>query len=122
MTGRDERGQAATEVALTLPLVALLLLAVVQAGLVVHGHVLVVHAAREAAREAAVSTDAGAARRGALAAAKLEPDRVEVRLVRRQSRVAVDVRYRVATNVPLIGAMLPDVEVRAAATMRAERR
>lgn len=120
MTRHGERGQAATEVALTLPIVVLLLLAVVQAGLVVHGHVLAVHAAREGAREAAVSADAGAARRGVLAAAKLTPSRIEVRLARRAGRVEVEVRYRVATDVPLVGPMLPDIGVRSQATMRSE--
>lgn len=122
MTRRGERGQAATEVALTLPIVALLLLAVVQAGLVVHAHVLVVHAAREGAREAAVSSDVGAARRGARAAADLAPERLDVRLTRRAPRVRVDVRYRVNTDVPLIGRLLPDIAVRASATMRSEAR
>ena len=51
--GRD-RGQSTVEVALLLPFVALLLLAVVQVGLVARDQVLVVHAAREAARAAAV--------------------------------------------------------------------
>ena len=43
--GRD-RGQSTVEVALLLPFVALLLLAVVQVGLVARDQVLVVHAAR----------------------------------------------------------------------------
>ena len=42
----DQRGQAAVELALALPLVALLLLAVVQVGLVVRDQVLTTPAAR----------------------------------------------------------------------------
>ena len=50
--GRAQRGQAAAEVALVLPLVALVLLGVLQAGLVLRDQVLVTHAAREGARAA----------------------------------------------------------------------
>ena len=52
-----ERGQATVEFALLLPLVALLALALAEAGLVVRDQVLVTHAAREAARAAAVGAD-----------------------------------------------------------------
>ncbi|MGH9185287.1 MAG: TadE family protein, partial [Acidimicrobiales bacterium] len=44
------RGQATVELALVLPFVALVLLAVAQTALVVRAQVLVTHAAREAAR------------------------------------------------------------------------
>ena len=47
--GRD-RGQAAVETALVLPLIMAVALAFVQVGLLVRDHILVVHAAREAAR------------------------------------------------------------------------
>ena len=50
--GNDDAGQAAVEVALVLPFLALVLLLVVQTALVVRDQVLVVHAAREAARAA----------------------------------------------------------------------
>ena len=59
MSGRGgragaDRGQSTVEFALVLPLVVMVLLLVVQVGLVVRDQVLVVHAAREAARAAAV--------------------------------------------------------------------
>ena len=54
MTARDDGGQATVEFALVLPLLAVLLLAVVQVGLVVRDQVLLTHAAREAARAVAV--------------------------------------------------------------------
>src|SRR5690606_24708951 len=38
------------------------------------------------------------------------------------SRVTVDVAYRLATDVPFVGALLGDVTVKARATMRVERR
>jgi len=120
----DDRGQASVEFALCLPLVMLLLLLVVQVGVIVRGQVLVTHAAREAARAAAVDTDPAAAERAAEASTPLAADRLSVRSSGRAgpgSRVRVDVRYRLATDVPLVGPMLPDLDLQASATMRVER-
>ena len=117
-------GQAAVELALVLPLVVLVLLAVVQVGLVVRDQVLVVHAAREAAREAAVEPAPDAARRAALAGSGLRADRLAVDVSGRGgagTRVRVQVRYRTPTQVPLVGTALGDVDLEATATMRVER-
>lgn len=121
--GRGSRGQAAVEVALVLPVVALLLLLVVQAALVVRDQVLVVHAAREAARAAAVDPSGDAPRRAALAAAPLDPARLVVRVGPggRQGRpVAVTVSYRSETFAPMIGPLLPDIVLHGRASMRRE--
>lgn len=127
MTPRSRRrpvlGQAAVEVALALPLLALLLLVIAQAALVVRDQVLVVHAAREAARAAAVDPAPGAARRAALAGAPFDPDRVEVRMGPQGGPgrpVSVTVRYRTASLGPLIGALVPDIVVEGHASMRRE--
>jgi Flp pilus assembly protein TadG len=121
--GRGEAGQAAVELALCLPLLAAIGLALLQVALVVRDQVLVTHAAREAAREAAVSAEPGAARGAALAGAHLDGDRLHVEVRGRGdtgSRVTVVVRYRSATDVPLIGALVGDVELHAKAAMRVE--
>ena len=118
-----ERGQAALELALALPLLAVLLLAVIQVALVVRDQVLVVHAAREAARAAAVDPSPDAPRRAALAGAPLAPGRLQLHLsgARHQGRpVEVTVSYRAATVVPIVGPLLPDVSLRARASMRVE--
>lgn len=107
------------ELALALPLVALLLLAVVQVGLVVRDQVLAVHAAREGARAAAVDRAPAAARDAALAGSGLRPDRLTVE-VQRTGLVRVSIRYRSPTELPLIGPLLPDIPVRANAAMRVE--
>lgn len=120
---RSDAGQAAVEVALLLPVVALLLFAVVQAALVVRDQVLVVHAAREAARAAAVDPSPGAPRQAALAAASLDPRRLAVTVAPPAGTgdpVAVTVSYRSATYAPIIGPLLPDVVVRGQASMRRE--
>ena len=60
---RDRRGQATVELALVLPVVLLLVLLAVQAGLVVRDRVLLVHATRAAARAVVVEPTEAAARR-----------------------------------------------------------
>lgn len=120
--GRD-RGQSSVEVALLLPFVALLLLAVVQVGLVARDQVLVVHAAREAARAAAVDAADGAASDAAASATDLSPARLSVEVSGRGeagTRVEVVVRYRSETAVPLVGRLVGDVELTGRATMRVE--
>ena len=122
--GSGDGGQAAVELALVLPLVVLVLLVVVQVGLVARSQILVVHAAREAAREAAVDPGADAPRRAALEGSGLAGDRLTVASTGRGgpgSRVRVEVRYRAPTAVPLIGAAMGDVVLEAAASMRVER-
>lgn len=118
---RGDQGQAAVELALVLPLVALLALVLVQVALVVRDQVLVVHVAREAAREAAVD---GNPDRAARAAGSLDPDRLDVEVAGRGaagSRVTVSIRYASPTEVPLVGPMVGDVDLAGAATMRVER-
>ena len=120
---RRDRGQSSVEVALLLPFVAVLLLGVVQVGLVVRDQVLVVHAAREAARAAAVDPTEGAARDAAAAATALSPSRLVVAVSGRGdagSRVSVTVTYASPTVVPLVGRLLGDVPLTASATMRVE--
>jgi Flp pilus assembly protein TadG len=112
------------ELALVLPLVVLLLLALVQGALLVRDQLLVVHAAREAAREAAVDPAPDAARNAALASSGLDAGRIEVTVSGRGqpgSRVRVGVRYRAPGRVPLVGAAVGDLTLEGSATMRVER-
>ena len=122
--GRGGEGQAAVELALVLPLVVVVLLVVVQVGLVARDQILVVHAAREAAREAAVDGGADVPRRAAVAGSGLADSRLSVTSTGRGaagSRVRIEVRYKAPTAVPLVGAAVGDVTLEAGATMRVER-
>ena len=115
--------QATVEAALVLPFVALLALVIVQVGLLVQDQILVTHAAREAARAAAVDSDPNAPSVAAAAATKLDAGRLKVNVEgrgRRGSRVKVTVHYRAPTDVPLVGSLLGDVDLAADATMRVE--
>ena len=114
------QGQSTVEFALVLPLVVMLLLATIQTALVARDQVLVVHAAREAAREASV--DGGDARvratvdrvlPGAAVIIAPNPGIGEPR--------AVTVSFVSHTDLPLIGVFFPDPELTASVTMRAER-
>jgi len=117
-----QRGQATVELALCLPLVALALLLVVQVALVVRAQVLVVEAAREGARQAARDHRPGAADRAARAVPGLRPDRLAVRSdgADADDLVTVTATYRAPTEVPIVGALLPDVELHGRVTMRRE--
>jgi Flp pilus assembly pilin Flp len=119
-----DRGQATAELALLLPLIALVLLALVQAVVVARAQLLVTHAAREAARVAAVDPDPEAARRAAEDAGPLSPDRLAVDVGPRGpagGRVRVAVSYTVPTRLPVVGRAIGDVTLRSEATMRVER-
>ncbi len=120
---RDAGGQATVEAALVLPFVMLLLLAVIQVGLLVRAQVLVTHAAREAARAAAVDPDQQAAIDAADDATTLDRSRLAVSVEGRNgpgSHVTVRVIYRSPTDVPLVGALLGDIDLEGEATMRVE--
>jgi hypothetical protein len=122
VSGR-ERGQATVELGLVLPLIVVLLLSLVQGGLVVRDQILVTHAAREAARTAALEDDTAAVERAARAAGPLDRDRLEVEIGARGApgdRVTVRVSYH-ATRVPLVGDLVGVIRLRASASMRVER-
>lgn len=114
-----EAGQATVELALALPLVVLLVLALLQVVVVARDHLAVWHAARVGARAAAISSapasDGVAAARASVA---LEP--LEVNVQAHAVWVTVTVTHTNSTDLPLIGRLLPDVDVRARATMARE--
>ena len=129
MTGRPsgatdlDGGQATVELALLLPVVGVLLLAVLQMGLLARDVVLVTHASREAARAAATDPSPRAAHAAAAASSGLDPRRLVVTLRGRAgpgSRVEAEVAYRAHLEIPLIGALIGDRTIRSRATMRVE--
>jgi hypothetical protein len=115
-----ERDQATVEFAFVLPLVVLAALAVIQVGLVVRDQMGVVHAARDAARAASVDRDPGAP---VAAAHHTLPD-AQVSVGARPGvggEITVRVTYHSVTKLPLVGALFPDPDLHASATMRVER-
>ncbi|MBT8213093.1 MAG: pilus assembly protein [Acidimicrobiia bacterium] len=119
----NDRGSAAVEFALVVPLVLLALLAIVETALIARAQIQVVMAAREGAREAATHPDvdrAVDAARGVLGPDMAAQATVTVRrpdIVGESARVVVTLRHRIAAS--FLGGFNIDIEGRAA--MRVER-
>jgi len=124
MTRRGDQGQSTVEFALVLPLVVLVVLFIVQAGFVVRDQLLVSHAAREAARAAAVSDSdrSGAALSAARQAGDLAAERLSASavMVDGVASVRVVVSYRSTTDIAIIGSLVPDIELQSTVQMRVE--
>ncbi|HVM11214.1 MAG TPA: TadE/TadG family type IV pilus assembly protein [Actinomycetota bacterium] len=120
---RRQRGSAAVELALVLPLLLTALLTLVQVAIVARDALVVAHAAREGAREAAVTLDEERIRAAVLRAGP-HPDRTETAVERHGSvgdAVRVSVRYRVPLVVPFVGWVFgEDATIAFASTMRQE--
>jgi hypothetical protein len=101
-----------------LPLFLALVMLVFQVAVIARDDLRVVHAARVAVREASVTSDLTQVR----AVASLPGARINV--VRRDpvgGIVVVTVDYTAPTDLPVIGALLPDVHLHARAVMEVER-
>ena len=113
-----QHGQASVELALALPLVCLLLLGVVQVAVVVRNQLAAIEAARVAVRAAAVSANpAGAAASAGQHALSLP---VQIATTEGGGYVTVRATLHTPTDIPLIGLLLPDLDVTASATMSLE--
>ncbi len=121
--GRGDEGQAAVELVLVLPLVLLVALAALQVALVARDQVLVVHAAREGARQAAVGATDDEVVRAAAAATGLTAGQLRILTERAvgAGRVRVVATYLAPTDVPLVGDLVGSVALRASVSMRLER-
>ena len=106
------------ELALGLPIVAMVVLALLQVGVVARDRLAVQLAAREAARAAAVSPGLAVARAAAERAVTLRPLGIELHDDGRL--VTVVVSYLDHTDAPMVGAALPDITLTASATMAVE--
>lgn len=116
-------GQATLELALCLPVVAFVLAAVAETGLLVGDQVRLWHAAREAARSAVVDPDPDAPRQAVVSAGLEE---AEVHVVptgpARSAGEPLTVRLslRPGGRTPLVGTLFNGIELHAEATMRIE--
>jgi Flp pilus assembly protein TadG len=120
----SDRGSAAVEFALVLPLLLVLVLAVVQIGLFVRDDLVLVGSARAGARQAAVSADDESVRSAVSADAPgLDPTRMEVTIARTQrgGPATVSLTYAAPQAVPFVGWLFPSsVALHATAVMRQE--
>ena len=105
-----ERGSAALEFAMVLPILLILTLAVVQVGLIVRDELVLVGAARAGAREAAVTSDDDAVRAAiARAAPALDADRIDADISRskRGEPATVGLTYEAPVAMPFVGWLFP---------------
>ena len=125
--GAHDAGQATVELALVLPFIVLLALALVQFGVVVANQLAVLDAAQCAARAAAISGNGGkysegVARYDAEAAGSecvaLRPLRVDLTTI--NNVVTAHVKYLDNTDLPLVGLLFPNLTLEATAAMRLE--
>lgn len=106
-----------------LPLIMVVILVLVQVGLLVRDHVLVVHATREAARAAAVDPTSEVASAAAAAATGLDPKRMHVDTAGNRTTgglLQVTVRYRPELAVPIVDRLFPAVTIQETLTVRVE--
>lgn len=116
---RPESGQATVEFALLLPLLFTMFVLLFQVALVGRDQMLVVHAARDGAREASVTASPARIQ----AAVQRTLPGASVRVLRRGrpgEPVEVEVTYLARTDLPGVGALLPDLTLHARAVMRVE--
>ena len=120
MTARArQRGQAVIELAITLPIVVLLALTVLQVAVIGRDQLALWHAARVAARAAAVSTEpSDDAATAAEVATTLRPLTVSTDID--DTWVRVTLRHTSRTAVALVGSLVPDVTLHAHVTMHRE--
>lgn len=115
----NSRGQAVVELAITLPIVVIMALAVLQVTVIGRDQLALWHAVRVAVRAAAVSTDpVGDADTGARVATSLSP--LSVVTDYDDEWVRVEVRHTSRPSLALIGGFLPEITMTAHATMRRE--
>lgn len=116
MRADRDRGQAAVEFAIALPLVVMLVFGVIQVTIVVRDQLAIELAARDGARAAAASaTPASAATAAALSATALRP--IHTSTSASATTVTVTVRHTTRSRLPLLGLVVRDVELEASVTM-----
>jgi Flp pilus assembly protein TadG len=114
-----DRGQAAVEFAIALPLVVMLVFGMVQVTVIVRDQLAIELAARDGARAAAVSaTPAAAAAAAAEAATSVRPLSTDTTVG--SATVTVTVRHTNRSRLPLLGLVLRDVDLEASVTMARE--
>lgn len=120
---RRQSGQATVELALSLPVLVILLGFVVEIAMLAGDQIRLWHASREAARAAVVDSDPAAARaaaeRSGLKNLTVSIDPKPAYRVQGQP-LKVDVSMHPDGSVPLVGRIFESLELRATATMRIE--
>jgi len=119
VTQTRDRGQAAVEFAIALPLVVVLVVGMIHVAVVVRDQLAIELAARDGARAAAVSAaPSAAADAAARSATAIRP--ISTSTAVSADSVTVTVRHTTRSRMPLLGLVLPDVDLDATVTMARE--
>ena len=124
---RNERAQAAVELALVLPVLLLITVAVCQLALALNCYIVITSASRDGARCAAATNDRDAARKATLTStAGLPGERPGVDVVFPEGRskgspVSVSVCYRMPLLLPGLDKIVPRPEFKTSASMALEK-
>lgn len=112
---KSQRGQATVELALTLPILLLLVFGMIDFGRIFHAYLTLEHAGREAARIASIgATDEDIVNRAKISAASLNSNQITATATpTKQNRttgiyVTVNLSYPISFSTPLLGSFLPD--------------
>ncbi|HEY5493326.1 MAG TPA: TadE family protein [Candidatus Anoxymicrobiaceae bacterium] len=126
-TRAGQGGQAAVEMAIVIPVLMLMVVAVCQVALALNCYLVVTGASRDGARRAAETNDSQAAKKAALASAgglPGEPVDVEVSFAQGRDKgcpVTVTVVYRVPLLLPGLEHIIPTPSFKRSTTMSLER-
>jgi Flp pilus assembly protein TadG len=108
-------GQAAVELALVLPVIAVFALLVLQVGIVIRDQIALVHACGAAARAASISPSPDAAAKEVIERFNAVA-RASIEVTTGGGYVTVAANTISRTDLPIIGLFVPDVDLRAEAT------
>jgi Flp pilus assembly protein TadG len=119
---QGERGQALVEFALVLPILATLILGIVQFGIVFHDYLALADAVRTGARQASVTHDAGAATTAVVnSASELNPSDLSVDVQSSwQTGQDVTVTATYPYDISLLGVVVKSGRLNAKTTARVE--
>ncbi len=111
---KDNRGQGSVELALVLPILLLVLMAIVDFGRMFHGYLAVTAAAREGARQAAIGAlDSEVTNTAISAAAPLSPTDLVITILPTSTTrysgtpITVQVKYNLELITPVLKPFLP---------------
>ncbi len=125
---RKEDGQSATEFALVLPIILIVILVIVQSGIIVNAQLVITHAAREGVRDGSVTNNNSKIINSIRNSARtLDHDMLNISIDPSSGRkigdyLTVSIEYKPPIVIPIIKSFFPsNIRLRSSATMRIEK-
>jgi len=125
---RKENGQSATEFALVLPIILIVILVIVQSGIIVNAQLVITHAAREGARDGSVTNNNSKIVNSIRNSTRiLDHDMLNISIDPSSGRkigdyLTVSIEYKPPIVIPIIKSFFPNnICLRSSATMRIEK-